>query len=490
VIHLVRSFSFNGTRNDDVIILKGKDLPAASPRQHNMLNIPKRPGALLMSTSTNTRWITLPIAIKVDGRSFSKAKEELSEWLTTDEPCPLVLDEDPERTYFALLDSIGKVEEYGREYAVTSIDFVCLDPYKYSDEKTISIPYNTTSMVVNIDNLGHAETFPKVTVNVKKKINFFAFIEQNDYFQIGQDGEVDVPKVDPSEIIMNDSMTSLTGWGQAAFLDNGYISGNIASDGKSFFPETYGTIIDPPLWQGPSLKKSIGQALTDFRMEALVELQNSGSKTGMLEIYLLDSSNRTVAKIGIEDRFAVSEEIRAKARIGETDEGKWIASDAPNKTDYWKDFNGLIRIERYMNRWTAYFTIVDKNGNHIHQMGSDGRLTYYDSYNEYSSNVTQVQVAFRIYPGTTRAPMKVNEIKVWKLNPPSEVNKEVPYIADVGDVIEIDHLQNTIKKNGEIVFGLKDFRSNFFPLKPGRNVMSILPSDAGDVTISFRERYL
>jgi predicted phage tail component-like protein len=488
---LNKSFSFNGIRKNNIFTLRGKKLPVMAPRSHQLLEIPKRPGALLTNTTTKIREIELPIAIKGfnDDSSFSKVKEELIKWLTTDKPAPLILDEEPGRTYFALFDGIDVPEKINTRFATTVIRFICPDPYKYSDEKEILMKSSNSSKVYNIENLGSIETFPKVRLNVKKKINFFALIAPDDYFQIGEDGEVDVPKVEPTELILHDPMTSLTGWSQAAFLDNGYISGNIKSDGAAFIPEAYGTIIDPPLWQGPSLKKSIGGALTNFRMEALVELQNSGSKTGMLEIYLLDSSNRTVGKIGIEDRFAVSEEIRAKARIGETDSGEWIASEAPNKVDYWKDFSGVLRIERYQNRWTVYFSPIDSNGNHVHPMGSDGRLTYFDSLGEFNSPITQVQVAFRIYPATTRAPMKVNDLKVWKLNPPSSESREVPYIADAGDVIEIDHYEDTIKKNGEIILGLKDFRSNFFPLKAGGNPITVLPSDVGDVTVSFRERY-
>jgi predicted phage tail component-like protein len=489
-VNHLSSFSFNKERKDYIEILRDEDIPLIAPISYEWIDIPKRPGALLASKRTEIREITLPVLIrKSEYQPFSKQKEEIANWLVTDVEKELVLDDEANRTYFALLKGIAQIREYSN-VALTTITFICPDPYKYSGEKEISMRSSSNSKVYNIENLGNIETFPKVKLNVKKKINFFALIAPDDYFQIGEDGEVDVPKVEPTELIFHDPMTSLTGWSQAAFLDNGYISGNIKSDGASFVPEAYGTIIDPPLWQGPSLKKSIGGALTNFRMEALVELQNSGSKTGMLEIYLLDSSNRTVGKIGIEDRFAVSEEIRAKARIGETDSGEWIASEAPNKVGYWKDFSGVLRIERYQNRWTVYFSPIDSNGNHVHPMGSDGRLTYFDSLGEFNSPVTQIQVAFRIYPSTTRAPMKVNDLKVWKLNPPSSESREVPYIADAGDVIEIDHYEDTIKKNGEIILGLKDFRSNFFPLKAGGNPITVLPSDAGDVTVSFRERYL
>lgn len=488
MILLHKSFSFNGVRKNNVFILKGKRLPVLAPKVRNLLEVPKRPGALLMNTTTKIREIELPIGIKDfdDDLSLLKLKEELAIWLTTDEPAPLTLDEEPGRTYFALFDGIDDIEKINTKFATTSIRFICLDPFKYSDEKTRSVKSRNFPSVNYVENLGNLDTYPKVKLNVKKDLHFFSLITPDDYFQIGADIAVGKIPFEREELVFNDSMASMTGWGQAGYVDNGYLAGEIRSDGSSLYPHLYGDAIYPVEWQGPSVKKGIGEALQDFKMEAMVELLNKGNKTGMLEIYLLNSSNQTVAKIGIEDYYQTIEMIRGKVRIGEVEDDNWILS---TDVDAWNNFKGILRIERVKSKWQAYFSTINKDGVHTFPLGSKGNISYYDKESLYNDPVTQVQIAFRIYPGSLRADMKVSDLKIYKIQEPL-TKDDIPIIAKSGDVIEIDHYNNTIKKNGELLLGLKDFRSNFFALKPGKNPVFMLPSNAGDATITYRERYL
>lgn len=104
------------------------------------------------------------------------------------------------------------------------------------------------------------------------------------------------------------------------------------------------------------------------------------------------------------------------------------------------------------------------------------------------SLVSQVQVSFRIYPNTTAVPMRVNDLKVYKINNPEE--NQIPYIAQAGDVIEIDHQTNDIKVNGESKLYLKDFGASFFALKKGSNLISYSPFSSVDLSIEWRERFL
>ncbi len=484
---LTNGFSFNGERKPFVMTIS-KKRTYWPPIQRSLLDIPKVPGARLMHSKIGVRQISVDVEVEgTDREDLRKKAEELVQWLITDEPVPLIFDDERDRTYYALVEGeFDPTELVMRGYG--TIQFICPDPYKYSDTKSIKLFPNTSPTIQNVEVLGNIETYPVTKVEVQKKLNFFALVSGDDYLQIGEDAEVDQTVIDPETLIFSDSMATTAGWGQATYVDNGYISGTIASDGSSFYPETYGTVIQPPQWQGPAIKKSIGKSLVDFRAEALVEIQNKGSKTGMLEIYFLDSANQTVAKMGIQDRYAITENVRASARIGGSDTGKWIAVEEAKKPEWWTNFKGVIRIERKEKRWTVYFSTMDEKGNHTFPRGSNGILSYYDAAGEFNSPITQVQVAFRIYPDTNRAPMKVSDLKIWELN--QQPVNYIVYVADAGDVLEFDHYKNTIKKNGELLLGLKDFASNFFALKPGKNPISFLPSDAGNVTISFRERYL
>ncbi|KAB2335089.1 distal tail protein Dit [Bacillus mesophilum] len=484
---LSNGFSFNGERKDFVMTIS-KKRTYWPPIQRSLLDIPKVPGSRLMHSKIGVRELSIDIEVEgVSQEDLRKRAEELARWLITDEPAPLVFDDERDRTYFALVEGeFDPTELVMRGYG--TIRFICPDPYKYSDIKSIRLFPNPSAIIQNVEVMGNIETYPVTRVEVQKKLNFFALVTGDDYLQIGEDAEVDQTIVDPETLVFSDNMATTTGWGQATYVDNGYIAGNIISNGSSFIPETYGTVIKPPQWQGPSVKKSISKALEDFRAEALVEIENRGSRTGMLEIYFLGSSNQTIAKIGIEDRQAVKENVIAKARIGDSDSGRWIATEEARQPEWWTNFKGMLRIQRKDKRWTVYFSPIDAKGEHTYPRGSDGSLTYFDVAGEFDEPITQVQVAFRIYPETERAGMKVNDLKIWELN--KQPVNYIIYVANAGDVLEFDHYKNTIKKNGELLLGLKDFASNFFALKPGKNPVSFLPSDAGIVTVSFRERYL
>ncbi|WP_370221987.1 distal tail protein Dit [Cytobacillus sp.] len=484
---LKNGFTFNGERKPFVMTIS-KKRTYWPPVQRSLLDIPKVPGARLMHSKIGVRQIAVDVEVEgANQESLRKRAEELARWLITDEPAPLIFDDERDRTYFAIVEGeFDPTELAMRGYG--TIQFICPDPYKYADLKPIKLYPSSSPTIQNVEVLGNIETYPVTRVEVQKKLNFFALVTGDDYLQIGEDAEVDQTIIDPETLVFSDSMAATSGWGQATYVDNGYIAGTIASDGSSFYPETFGTVIQPPQWQGPSVKKSIGKSLSDFRAEALVELQNKGNRTGMLEIYFLGSSNQTVAKIGIQDRHAITENVIASARIGDSDTGKWIATEEARNPEWWTNFKGVLRIERKEKRWTVYFSPIDSKGNHTYPRGSDGSLTYFDAIEEFDEPITQIQVAFRIYPNTTKADMKISDLKIWELN-----QKPATYIINIanpGDILEFDHYKNTIKKNGELLLGLKDFASNFFALKPGKNPVSFLPSDAGIVTISFRERYL
>jgi hypothetical protein len=158
-----------------------------------------------------------------------------------------------------------------------------------------------------------------------------------------------------------------------------------------------------------------------------------------------------------------------------------------NVSKWWQDYSGIIRIERIGNLWTAYFSTI-KDGKHTYPRGSDGSLYILDVDNQFMSLVSQVQVSFRIYPNTTAVPMRVNDLKVYKINNPTD--NQIPYIAQAGDVIEIDHKLNSIQINGEDRKDLKDFGASFFALKKGSNLISYSPFSAVDLSIEWRERFL
>ena len=88
-------FSFNGKRNPNVIPLQGKKRPAWAPLDHMFLEVSHYPGGRLLRTQTKMRKILVPIALLYDSaEEAEKLKEEIADWLVTDQPCELIFDDE------------------------------------------------------------------------------------------------------------------------------------------------------------------------------------------------------------------------------------------------------------------------------------------------------------------------------------------------------------------------------------------------------------
>lgn len=485
---MLLSFSFDGIKKDFIIAERGKRRTAFAPIARNLITIPKMAGAYLQSTDTNVRVIEQPILIKgVDRFNVRKLEEEISAWLVTRDPRELIFDDEPDRVYYAVVNGEITIEDVVDRWGRGSVTFICPDPYKYKGNvETENFITNPT----NVINQGTVETFPIFRASVLIPITNFDIILEDVYMRVGQPYLVEQTPAEPETKVYEDFMGNLTGWGAADYVDNGNISGEIAIwDESSFYPRLFGQVIEPDVWQGPSLKKSLPDPLQDFKVEALVELQNSTTQpgqTGMIEIYVLDAANNVLGKVGIEDRVAAASQSHFKARVGDAADG----ADFGNFTsDGWIPFKGILRIERTGTMWYAYISQVDDTtGNHTYQLGSKQNIFFEDKEGKWTAPVAQIQISFRLYPNTAPNNMYVHRVQVWRKNTIQAT--EVPFIAAVGDLIEIDHQTNDIRVNGESRNDLKDFGATFFPLDPGDNPIFFFPEDAATLNVEWREKYL
>ena len=235
-------------------------------------------------------------------------------------------------------------------------------------------------------NEGTVETFPIFRANVLAPITNLDIILDEDYMRVGQPYTVDRTPVEAETVVFDDPLGSLNGWSQAEYVDNGHIEGEIGVDANgSFYPRLVGQVIEEGVWQGPSLKKSIGAELQDFKMEAIVELRNGAAEpgeTGMIEIYLLDAVGNIVGKVGIEDYSRTSVETHFKAKAGDALEGVWFGD---GRDKHWENFFGAIRLEREGRDWYAYIGLIDKETRiRSWQLGSKRNVHFYDFASEIS----------------------------------------------------------------------------------------------------------
>ena len=474
------SFSFNGETRGYLKVLRGRKRPAWASVTRDLLIVPGKPGGYLQNTAVQPRPIDVPVMIEGENiANLQKIKEDLAAWLVTEEPKELIFDDEPDRTYFAIVDETLDLEELVRVGQGT-IRFICPDPYKYGQEKNASFP----SDVVSLNYGGTADGDPIFELEVLQPVTFALIQNQNDeYMMIGKPVNVDdqVP-VEREQRIFWSHGDTLTGWTTGSNID-GTVAGSMASNGYKFYPVNFGT--GSGSWHGPAMKTSLPQVLEHFRVDAIVEFFNSAPSVGRLEIYLLAEDGDVISKIALRDTTTSRAATYGEARVGNAAVNYYMFNDTGATPSTWTNFFGMLRIGRYNDEWFAYIAKIDQTtGEHIARM----YRSWHDTEGQFRKNLAQIQVHFgQLGSYTPITAMGVHDIKVFKWNPTTQA--EIPYIAYEGDKITFDHKDKNILINGETRLDLKDFGARFFKLKPGENTLIVLPEQSFNVTCRYRERF-
>ena len=438
-------------------------------------------GSHLANSQEGDRQVSITMHLETDSAGeFDQLKHQLFYLFYSEDELTIIRDLTPNREIHVLQENDYDIENITQSDGDFSILLTMIDPYAYGQEKTALFP----SDAVTLTNEGTAEADPIFELEVIQPVTFAMIQNQDDEYQmIGRPTSVDESKFEKETSIMHETMSTLTGWAQGTFVDNGYVAGEMATDGSAFIASAYGSAMTPYAWQGPSRKTSFSETLQDFRADILVEQLNTAGETGMIEIYFLDASNNTIAKIGIEDIWSNRAKIQGKFQLGDLNNRESIYVEADTDSG-WNNFNGIIRVVREGNVWRPYWAKIDSNGNHVWRKS---RERYVDVEEEYLSPVAQIQVAIRKWPTTDNITQKVKDIKVYKINNPND--DQIPYVAHLGDVITFDHKKDEILINGEERTDLKAFGGQYFKLKNGENQLIVQPSNSFETSVRYRDRY-
>jgi predicted phage tail component-like protein len=471
---MANSFIFKGERRSYLTVLRGRKRPAWAPLKRNLLSVPSKKGAYLKTTDVDVRPLTVPIRIEADDiPDLQKVKEDLAAWLVTEEECPLIFDDEPDRIYYAVIDESFDPEEIVR-VGKGELIFICPKPYKYAAVSKFqnSVVSDGVSLLT-VTNRGTEKAQPVFEIQVDDDYTHIDITNGEDVNRIGRVVNIeDYAAANREELILNDPLATLTDWAKTegkVHID-GLATGNMKTDNGRFIPEDFGTTAEA--WHGPFYKKSLGQALTDFRIETIVELVNTGEdKFGKVEFYLLDENSLPVCMLTIKDVDSSGKQIYATLRTGGGDQGfrDLISTHGARENTFW-NFYGLLRIERTGNRWTAYVTVLDRStGKHV----ARSFVEYYDKELQFTRKPTQVGVYMAQYGTRKVASLRAYDVKVWKLNLLTQ--NQIPYIVHQGDVVTFDHETKNILINGEPRMDLKAFGGEFFPLERGDNAIVVNP---------------
>ena len=473
---------FNGIEKDYLVPLTGRRRSAWAPISRNLITVTGMPGAHLSHTDVQVRVITVPVLVKAENISdLQKTKEDMAEWLVHDEPKELILKDEPDRVYYAVVDGELELDEIfstGRG----EITFVCPDPYKYGPEKTVE----TTSDTFIVENSGTAEAEPIITMNVLQDTTFALVSNGEEYMMIGRPADaLETPK-NTRPLILNDPASTLVGWSAFTsgfdFYGMGIVGGSMkVHGGYAFTPETWGT--NPNGWTGPAIRKSLSEPLQDFEVEIDIAMFNHSTGVGTIRVVGLDANDKPVFSMGMADPTNSYPNNRAIYGLGENNK-IWFTYQGDRGQKVWNNGRFLLRISRKGKEFSARIARkLDPQG--YEQTGRHTR-TYTDTRNEYQNPITQIAVYIARARNFANFEMLFHHLAVRKLINPADY--EVPLIAQAGDEIVFDHKTAECYVNGDPV--PFDFGADFFTLKKGVNNLTVLPENTFDTKVTFRDKYL
>ncbi|PGK22773.1 phage tail protein [Bacillus cereus] len=486
-------FSFNGKRNPNVIPLQGKKRPAWAPLDHMFLEVSHYPGGRLLRTQTKMRKILVPIALLYDSaEEAEKLKEEIADWLVTDQPCELIFDDEKDRTFLAVVDETLDLDQLV-DLGEGTLTFICPMPYKLGKEQTVDFKKDVSGLVASVQNKGTVHSNPIIEIDITKPNTFLdvwfgeTSLNDRDYFRIGMPLKTVETPVERNQRLIWDEMATTVGWSKVSAMEDGEPVGEMKSDKYQFYCSDFGTAGKG--WHGAAVKKSIpGGPVQDFIMQAYVTCKSKKiNEMGRVEIAILDENSKVLSKIAMNDLFWQAEQNFGTMVIGyDSKPGKtgliYESGDYPNT---WNQYFGRLWIARTGNVWEAYISRFLPG---TEKDDSERFARWTDEKNYHMEKAAQIQISIMQFQDVPPVEaMSVSDLKFWKVN--LNTKNTPPYIVDVGDKVVIDTENSHVTIEGKNAINIKDIFSNFPVINRGTNKLEIMPSDIGTARVKYRERF-
>lgn len=351
----------------------------------------------------------------------------------------------PEYYYTATFQSADKVNP-GRLSIVSSMVFLCSDPYAYA--KTPKT-FTNTGNIITINNGGNCPTPVSFNIESQSDNGFISLVSPTAIIQAGRPNEVDGHTFSKSQRLFNETWTGGLGTWQ---VNKGYLWGTEPGVTQS---GTVATAIVPPSaggfqyhktnttdwgtgaeWSGPSLYKPlpaddggiIGADNWEFYAYGRCRA-NSVNDTGIQEYNLHDASKNHVAGVRIVKNGKSNKHVDVIFYVGEA--MVWHAV-SPN----WDAFTGTVLIRKMADK--VSFTINNFNS------GKQFTFDYVKAGLKAVTGVTYWNSAYKVNDSKTSKMEMYNMLMYFtKMN--VTLWDDDPNTFKIGDRIRIDSTDTTVR---------------------------------------------
>ncbi len=251
--------------------------PLMSERENYTLSMPSLEGEVYSGHKYKPKTIEIDFAlITKDNLTFFRFIEELGRALNVDQPTRLIIGDEPNKYYLAVIDGVTDIDKI-LSNGFGTLTFLCADPVAYSLEPSIFDFEGVGDFTVH--NTGTTKTHPIIRTTFSNDAHFFqATNEVGQTVLIGNRPDVEKSSM-PSvlEVLHEpcDTTAKFTATGNVLDSDR-EITGNCSVNTGSYgiCCNNYGT---GDKWHGGALRRNIGQNLEEF--EVIVEMEHDSKGT-------------------------------------------------------------------------------------------------------------------------------------------------------------------------------------------------------------------
>lgn len=501
-----------------------------------------RPGTVYISRKYPERMITVKYQLACESaEDFRAAYNKLAAILDV-EKAHLVFDDEPDKFFIGIPGVLESVEP-GRNAVVSTIQFVCPDPFKYSVEEYDADVLEDGTFYCDYG--GTFAAYPKLSVQFLQEgdvtdegaageltgngdCGFIAFFDEEQHvLQFGDPEEADGEEQEATQTLLAAALKSSSAWTNAVTAiwktnDAGaVISTGAAKTGTAGMIPSRTTVTDAASqyftgataygtgsnWHGPVISALIpddssgGSGADSFLFQFIAnccvgEAVEDKGRMGGISCYLSDAEGGKVVGVRIYKNratttgniaFIVGGSVMETVEIDMSLHNKYFGRD---RSESYKTVGGKKVLVPAVKAKKA--VKITKTGDTV-TFDAGGIIRTYET--EDLPTVTRISIQFQAYG--TKQPLTWNGIYSWKFNKMfCDTWKEEPNKFTANDLLEIDCSDGTVLLNGLPSPGLGALGNDWegFMLTPGENQIGWVCSDwcrsRPTVTMKYREVFL
>lgn len=268
---------YNGILLSEFCEVEDVKIPVLTSREISILEVASRDGDIFNGAKYNSYKIEITVIIDCDTKvEYEEKLKNLRNTFNVNTPQKLYITND-KFIYAITNNEVEKETEALYSYRCV-IPLYCPIPYFFSEDiKSFDSEENNK---IKIENRGNKPTLPFVSIGFSKD-SYFAQLELQSTGQrilVGKYPKLDLGQSTKSNIVLNDSCQSTSGWTKSvASIDSDRSTEGtlgITSDGSGFCLSNPGS--GSTTWKGCCYRKSLDEVASEFEVEAYFTHESTG----------------------------------------------------------------------------------------------------------------------------------------------------------------------------------------------------------------------